>query len=649
MSTRIAGESFHFAPPRDAGWPEAWRDLDRAVWRWVRAHGGDAATARAAAWASHADGQGHSALPLWLAGADGKPLLDADHCAALAASPLVATAATATDAPRPFVLEDDHFYLWRNHRAEVAVAQALAERRAAARAPARPLSEADLDALFQGGGRVEEERQRAAVRQAPGRRLLVLTGGPGTGKTRTVLRMLLGLSREHEANHGRLPRLQLAAPTGKAAQRLGESLREGAAALCDDPARPLAAAWRPHLEAVLAAECGTLHRMLGSRGRGGGFAHHAGEPLPADLVVLDEASMLDLGLLRALLAALREDAVLVLVGDADQLTSVGTGSVMMDLVRALEADAGADLVRLRHCFRADATLVPIHEAVRVGDAEGFEAAFDAASRHHDAHGRPTARRCTIDSPASLHRQLAAWARDLQAALAACGIAAAVAADDARGLADRLSVLRRQQLLCAQRDGPFGALRAAAGIAAQLRAWDALAGFAGQAWYPGRAVLVTRNDHAARLYNGDVGLCVLVREADGEPRLRVVFDAAPEPVVATPTAATPAATAAAAATPTAAAEVAVRLFDPGTLPPHEDAFALTVHKSQGSEYERVAVLLPPDPESPLLHRQTLYTGLSRAKAALELWSTPAATAKALRTALARHGRLAERLVAAGRRR
>ena len=84
MSTRIAGEYFHFAPPRDAGWPEAWRDLDRAVWRWVRAHGGDAATARAAAWASHADGQGHSALPLWLAGVDGKPLLDADHCAALA-------------------------------------------------------------------------------------------------------------------------------------------------------------------------------------------------------------------------------------------------------------------------------------------------------------------------------------------------------------------------------------------------------------------------------------------------------------------------------------------------------------------------------------------------------------------------------------
>lgn len=630
MNARVAGEVFRFvAPAQQADLPEIWRDLDRAVWRWVLTHGGDEPTARAAGWASHADGRGHSALPLSLYTDDGQPLLDAAQRAALARSGLVSAVGEPATPARPFVLDGEHLYLLRNHRAEVEVAAALAARRVAAVTPARPLSDDDLRALFQGSWRDEESMQRAAVRQAPGRRLMVLTGGPGTGKTTTVLRMLLGLSREHQAACGRLPQLRVAAPTGKAAQRLSESLREGVGRLRGGE-RALDAAWAPHLDAVLAAESGTLHRMLGSRGRHGGYAFHAGERLPADIVVLDEASMLELGLLRALLAALRDDAVLVLVGDADQLTSVGTGSVMMDVVRALEAGGGEDLVRLRHCFRADATLVPINEAVRVGDAQAFDAAFDAAAARSNARGRPAARSHTVDTPALLRRRLAAWARDLQAELAAVAITTPVAADDPEGLTTRLAALRRQQLLCAQREGPFGAVQAAADIAARLRGWDALADYAGGAWYPGRAVLITRNDSAARLYNGDVGLCLAVRDAQGEIRLQVAFDPAPDPSTALQGG--------------EAGKARVRLFDPNTLPPHEDAFALTVHKSQGSEYARVAVLLPPEPDSPLLNRQTLYTGLSRAKATLELWSTPASTGKALQTALVRHGRLAERMTA-----
>src|SRR5690606_30488802 len=245
---------------------------------------------------------------------------------------------------------------------------------------------------------------RAAVHQAPGRRLMVLTGGPGTGKTTTVLRMLLGLSREHEARHGSLLQLRIAAPTGKAAQHLSGSLREGAERLCGgDP--PVADAWQVHLDAVLGAESGTVHRLLGSRGRHGGFAFNAAEPLPADIVVVDEASMLDLGLLRALLNALREDAVLVLVGDADQLTSVGTGSIMMDIVRALETDPRGDLVRLAHCFRADITLVPINEAVRCGGMQAFETAVAAAATHTARNGRPAARMCHVHDVAALRRRL----------------------------------------------------------------------------------------------------------------------------------------------------------------------------------------------------------------------------------------------------
>ena len=615
MSAYGAGDRFGFArQARPAVCPAEWRDLDRAVWRWVTAHGGDAATAHAAAWASHAEGQGHSALPLLLSDPTGRPLLEQAQREALARSPLVANVAAGESAEgRPFVLDGGHLYLLRNHRAEVEVARALRARRDGAHVPRCPLSDDDLRALFNGSWEDTEERQRAAVRQAVGRRLMVLTGGPGTGKTTTVLRMLLGQSREHEAGTGRLPQLRIAAPTGKAAQRLAESLRQGAERLRGG-ARPLASAWLPHLGAVLAADAATVHRLLGSRGRHGGYAFHAGEPLPADIVVIDEASMLDLGLLRALLSALREDAVLVLVGDADQLTSVGTGSVMMDVVQALEDDPRGDLVRLSHCFRADVALVPIIEAVRAGDAAAFDAAIGAATVH------------AVPDVASLRRRLAAWVRDLQAALAEVGICTPVDANDQAALVARLAVLRRQQLLCALRESPFGATQAAAAIAARMRAWDVLSAWSGGAWYPGRCVMVTRNDQAARLYNGDVGVCVLVNNGGGKPLLQVAFERTPDAPSAV----------------SGTTDAGVRLLDPMTLPPHEDAFALTVHKSQGSEYARVAVLLPPDSTSPLLVRQMLYTGLSRAKSSLELWAMREVAEKALSTRLTRHGRLADRV-------
>jgi exodeoxyribonuclease V alpha subunit len=628
MNTYAAGQHFDFRErPSRAVMPEEWRDLDRAVWRWVLAHGGDETTAHVAAWASHAEGQGHSALPLSMAVENGDPALLARLRATLEQSTLVADGSRGQQRPRPFVLEGEHFYLMRNHRAEVAVARELARRRGANLSPGCPLSDDELRELFNGSWADEEDRQRAAVRQSIGRRLMVLTGGPGTGKTTTVLRMLLGLSREHQAQTGRLPQLRIAAPTGKAAQRLGEALRNGADRLRGG-AQPVGEVWLPHLDGVLAADSGTVHRLLGSRGRHGGYTFHADESLPADIVVVDEASMLDLGLLRALLDALRGDAALVLVGDADQLTSVGTGSIMMDIVQALDADPRGDLVRLSHSFRADITLVPINEAVRAGDPAAFAAALEKAATHTASNGRPAAASHVVADLPALRRRLAAWTRTLQAVLEQVNITTAVAATDA-SLVVRLDALRRQQLLCALREGPFGAVQAAAAIAARLRSWEALSPWAGRLWYPGRAVIITRSDHAARLYNGDVGLCVLVENTGGEPVLQVAFEPTPD--------------ASAGTSVKSDAAVKVRLFDPNTLPPHEDAFALTVHKSQGSEYDHVAVLLPPDAGSPLLVRQTLYTGLSRARQSLELWSVPAATDKAIGTALRRHGRLAQRIL------
>lgn len=609
-----AGDRFGFREDRRVPAVEAWRDIDRAVARWALAHGGSALLALVAGWASHAEGQGDSALFLDRGNRHGMAPLEDAAIAALADEGLVGLPEDeASGRVHPFVLDGAAFYLRRNFRHELAVAQALRARRGEPTHSSGIEDEA-LRTLFGGSWREEEAPQRAAVRAALGRRLCVLTGGPGTGKTTTVLRMLLAIVRDFEAGHGRAPVIRAAAPTGKAAQRLSDALRAGTEAVAPD--------WQPCLAPVLAAEAGTLHRLLGSRGPAG-YRHHADHRLPLDVLVVDEASMVDLALLRALLDALPEAACLVLVGDADQLTSVGTGSVLMDIVAALEADPQGDLVRLGHCFRADGGLAEVNAAVRSGDPAAFSRAFEAAA----AGGRAVHHR--LAGARQLAPRLRAWAEGIGASLAASGAFDTLAEDEhARQLAC-LRALRSRQLLCALREGGFGAIEANRQIEAWLRQHPALAGDPPDAWawYPGRAVLVTRNDPATGLFNGDIGLCLRLRGADGQARLQVVFEPLPDARRADDGATAP------------------RHFDPNTLPPHQGAFALTVHKSQGSEYAHVAVLLPPEAEHPLLSRQLLYTGLSRAREGIELWASDASLSAALGKAVGRQGRLGVRIVGA----
>lgn len=635
---------FHFRPVPGFEPPEAWSSLDNAVARWVLAHGGDARLARLAGWASAAEARGDAALLLTPDGAQRlgmpwSPGLPAVVHAMVgdAGNAWVQRAEGHAVPASPFVLDGEAFFLRRNFLHETAVAELVRHRRQAGTTAAHAITDDDLRGLFNGSTRDEEAPQRAAVRQAPGKRLFVLTGGPGTGKTTTVLRMLLALVREHTATHeGRAPVVRIAAPTGKAAQRLTESLRRGSVALHARPASqganpenatgpttappwlPLPPTWQPHLHSLATAESGTLHRLLGSRGGQGGFAHHRDHRLPADIVVVDEASMIDLALLRALLEALRDDAVLVLVGDADQLTSVGTGSVLADLVAALEADDAPDLVRLRHCFRADRLLVPINDAVRNGDVGAFQDAWRAA-------GGRAARHAPLDRRA-LDPLLSAWARRVETSLAQAGAFDVLHDADPTAARRALSALHAQQLLCALREGPFGAVDANARIAHHLRRSEALAEWAEADWYPGRAVMVVRNDYASNLFNGDVGLCLRVRLEDDREVLRVAFEGSAVDGDGDGD----------------GGAAAVRWFDPDTLPAHEGAFALTVHKSQGSEYGHVALLLPPVAEHPLLVRQMLYTGLSRARQSVELWGTDDAVATCLANALTRAGRLRERV-------
>lgn len=604
MNARIQ-TPYHFRSMPQLPHVELWRALDDAVSRWVLAHGGSRLLAEVAGWTSYAEGQGDSALMVLpeVPSRHGFRALSAAEIEALAAEPMVTVLTGDAAVSTPFVLQFNHFYLRRNALHEIAVAADLRVRRSAVNPTHAPCTAGDLNALFDDAASESVIPQTRAVQQVLGRRLFVLTGGPGTGKTTTVLRMLLALTRECHARLGRLPVIRLAAPTGKAARRLGDALREGAGTLQGRaPFRD--STWPQWLEPALQAEAMTVHRLLGSRGQQRGFSHHAGNPIGADVVLIDEASMLDLPLLRALLDALPETAVLVFVGDAEQLPPVGTGSVFLDLVTALEASGAGDVVRLQHSFRADQALVPVNEALRAGNAEDFARACDSAgSRVQRQH---------CESLPQLQACVQRWHRQLYSEWQDADLFAPVRPE---AVAQRLRVIRERQLLCALREGPFGAEQVNARLEALFRqgAGDSAAG----AWYPGRTVMITRNDMASGLFNGDVGLCL--RDSAGQ--LLVWFEGASGlEGVSGP-----------------------RAFAPDALPSHEGAFAITVHKSQGSEYGHVAVLLPPDVDNAVLSRQLLYTAATRARKSLALWGSEAVLQATLESNNTRSSALPQRLL------
>ena len=584
---------------------DTWRPLDRAVHRWVRVHGDGANSdllAATAAWASLADGQGDSALALTDANnRHGMPVLGEAQCQSLRDHPLVGD----DDSERPFVIDNaNRFYLQRNHRNERSVATALRARRDTIARFDAAVSDADIATLFNGATGVEVQPQQRAVCRVGERGVFVLTGGPGTGKTTTVLRMLLMLQRRSAQPLD----IQVAAPTGKAAQRLVQALRDGKQQLLDHATLPLPEDWHSYLNRIPDSEAVTLHRLLGFEPWRNGFSRNARRLISADVVVVDEASMIDLAMLRALLDAVRPKALLILVGDADQLTSVATGSVLMDLVAAMEASSQSpDIMRLVHSFRAKAELVAINDAVRGGDTEVLSIAL--ANAGSDAMQRD------VHDAATLAAHLKTWAHRLVKSLGN-------PTNDSRSVAEAFDALAQQQLLCALREGPFGVVAINAYLERQLRSeWNLLTA---AEWYAGRAVIITRNDYAAGLFNGDVGLCL--QEADGT--LRVWFEVARQRAG------------------TDAPQAGYRDFAPSALPAHETAFALTIHKSQGSEYQHVAVLLPPEHDHRILSRQLLYTALSRARKSVEIWSTQASLDRAVRTPVTRAGGLADRLMKRG---
>jgi exodeoxyribonuclease V alpha subunit len=507
--------------------------------------------------------------------------------AALASSPLV-DAGPAREGGMPLQLAGGLLYLDRYWRQEQLVAAELTSRASRSGFAPPPLDHSRLDAalvrLFPATEGDENGKQREAASAAARRWLTVLAGGPGTGKTTTVARVLALLADQP----GPAPHIALAAPTGKAAARLTEAVRDAIAALpAEDQSR------LGELSAT------TLHRLLGFRpGSRSRFRHHAGNRLSHDVVVVDESSMISLTLMARLLDAVRPDARLVLVGDPEQLASVEAGAVLGDIVDAA-ADASSlesaqidtGIVVLERSWRFKGQIAELARAIQAGDADVVlevlrTPAVDVSFVEVDP---VTAQRAAGAGPlAGLREDVVGAARKL--------IEAARIGDPSAALTH----LSAHRLLCAHRQGPYGADR----WGTELERWiDAamMVHRSGGEWYAGRPLLVTANDYEVQLFNGDTGVII----SDGEGGVTAAFGRPADPV----------------------------LVRPARLGAVQTMQAMTVHRSQGSQFERVSVLLPAL-GSPLLSRQLLYTAVTRAERHVRVIATEAAVRSAVATPIAR---------------
>lgn len=561
-----------------------------------------------AALASRATRAGHSCLDLEAAAgfpvspAEGAPTLPELDAWTAALNAAVSVVGKPGDW-KPLVLAGRRLYLRRLWAAEQSVAASL--RALAARAPLNPPVAADFRAVFGSPAGREPDWQAVAAFSVAVQGLTIITGGPGVGKTWTVAQALRLTALNPQI------RVEVAAPTGKAAARLQEAL---ARALPRSNSRP-----SPSVR--------TLHRLLGASSDGQRFRHDRSRPLAADLVVVDEASMVDLVLIGRLLDALPAGARLVLVGDPNQLPSVEAGATLADLCAAGAPNQFSDTFRagftaasgfplrtqppsgaLGGCavqlqrnyrFGGESGIDLLRQRLLAGDAEGAQSLLIS--------GVPGLSFRPLPPPAQINETL------LKSALPrlAAGFAAAEPAAALRALGDF-------RVLAAVREGPFGVAAVNAAVAAGRSP------AARSRWTNGTPILVTANDYSLALFNGDLG--VVAPEPAG--RLAAWFldpDGAP------------------------------RSIPLALLPNCEPAYGMTIHKSQGSEFDHVLVLLPA-PASPsdrdafwrgpgrLLTRELIYTAVTRARRQLEIWADPEVFATTVRRRIRRASGLAEALEA-----
>lgn len=456
-----------------------------------------------------------------------------------------------------------------------------------------------LHALF-AGSQQQPDWQQAAAACAVLQRLSVISGGPGTGKTSTVVRLLAALQQMHQ---GRLV-IRLAAPTGKAAARMSESIRAA------KPGLKLA----DEIADSIPESASTMHRLLGSKPDSAAFRHHAGNPLALDVLVVDEASMIDLALMTKLTDALPPHARLILLGDKDQLDSVEAGAVFGQLcaLRAYSAafasqmaaatgivlpvseaasPVGSAVMLLQHSYRFDANS-GIGELARLANAGDGVAALMLCRSGNFGDIQLQDARLAQYKPALLQRIEQGFGAYWQA----------IRSGDA---AAAFAAFGHFRLLAAHRDGEGGVHWLNSAIEQR---W-AQRGWLNQRapWYAGKPVMIAENDYGLGLFNGDIGLTLWQ-----QGKLMVAFEG--EGGV-------------------------LRWFNPARLPRHDTAYAMTVHKSQGSEFATVALVLPDD-KTPLLTRNLIYTGITRAKQKAEIWGPANVLRQAIEDAPLRYSGLVD---------
>jgi len=487
----------------------------------------------------------------------------------------------------PLILDaTNRLYLYRYWDYEHELIAAIQERVSAPVALDMRNLPAILDLYFPQDQSDETDWQRIAGFVSLARKFVVISGGPGTGKTTTVAKILALLIQ----TSGSGLTIALAAPTGKAAARLQESIQSARQKLnCPET-----------IKQAIPEKPSTIHRLLSPRADSPYFRFNEKNPLAVDVVVVDEASMVDLALMAKLVRALPAHARLILLGDKNQLASVEAGAILGDICDAgkphsytasfwkrLESEAGIhssdpgetdDSHPIQNCivplqksyrFKSDSGIAAVSRAIHAGESV---AAFEAMSQS----GYDDIRWQELPHPDALMSRVREKALEFYSQFR-----------DATNPEQAFRLFGQFCILCALREGPYGVASLNAMIEAALRENRIVS--TENAWYPGRPVLITANDYQLRLYNGDVGFAFADPASEGE--LRVFFPAQ---------------------------DRAVRKYHPLRLPAHETVYAMTIHKSQGSEFDEVLVILP-DRDIPLLTRELVYTAITRAKTRAEIWS------------------------------
>lgn len=480
---------------------------------------------------------------------------------------------------RPLILDDqDRLYLFRYWNYEQQLA-AFIRQRASAHG-----DDIDLTLVRQGFNKYftsplsTPDWQKVAAFAALTHSFSVISGGPGTGKTFTVAVMLRLLLEQNSRLN-----IKLCAPTGKAAARLAEAIQQSL----------------PDYGEKLSQNISTIHRLLGYRNGSPYFVHDRTNPLAADVVIVDEASMVPLALMAKLVDAVPAHSRIVLLGDKDQLASVEAGSVLGDICEAADVKRFSPDFCLKYREASGEEIPPAHRAAetssltncavelqhsyRFKEAPAIGAvsiAVNAGDKHmaldilrHDTTGAIVYNR--LPGRDELADRLAPLVRSWYE-----GVFLATTRDAAY---ERFSAFR---ILCSHRQGPYGAERINDLVEHILRSQGFIHSL--KSFYKGRPVMITKNDYTLRLFNGDTGIIW----EDGGRQLSACFPDQGRPF---------------------------REISPSRMPEHETAYAITIHKSQGSEFDHVLIILP-DSESPLLTREILYTGITRTRKQIELWVT-----------------------------